>query len=91
MKKAYTISSDGIDSYIWDVQRVTMKSLSIDDSYRALSPLRCYISTGRASCDFLRKLFQTSPARIARILTSGGSDAEIIKRIHALIKYTPTI
>lgn len=90
MKKAYTISSDGIDSYIWDVQRVTMKSLSVDDSYRALSPLRYYINTGRASCDFLRKLLQTSPARIARILVSGGSDDEILKRIQRAIKYTPT-
>ena len=88
MKKTYTISSDGIDSYIWDVQRVTMKSLSVDDSYRALSPLRYYINTGRASCDFLRKLFQTS---IARILVSGGSDDEILKRIQRAIKYTPTI
>lgn len=85
--KNYTISSTGIDSYLYDVRRSTRKSLGVDAGDRAMYPLTYYIHTGRASVGFLHKLFQTSPSRIARILTSTGSDAEIMERVKRTIRF----
>lgn len=87
MKKSYSISTDGIDNYIWDVRRKTRSVLGVDHGDLACSPLVWYISTGRASCEFLRKLIAASPTRIARILMGGGSDAYIISRIQKAIKF----
>lgn len=88
MKKTYAISSDGIDNYIWDVCRKTREVLGVDRGDLAMHPLTYYINTGRASCEFLHKLFATSPTRIARIPMGGGSDDYIISRIKRSIRYT---
>lgn len=88
MKKTYTIGSDGIDNYIWDVRRKTREVLGVDRGDLAMHPLTYYINTGRASCEFLHKLVATSPTRIARILMGGGSDDYIISRIKRSIRYT---
>lgn len=87
MKKSYTISSEGIDNYLWDVQRETRRVLGVDRGDAACYPLVCYIDTGRASGEFLRKLFAVSPTRIARLIMGGGSDAYIMTRIKGAIKF----
>jgi len=85
--KNYTISSTGIDSYLYDVRRSARKSLGIDEGDRAMYPLTYYINTGRASTGFLHKLFAVSPTRIARVLTGTGSDAEIMERVKRTIRF----
>lgn len=87
MKKSYSINTDGIDNYIWDVRHKCHTTIGIDRGDSACYPLVWYISTGRASCEFLRKLIAVSPTRIARILMGGGSDAYIIGRIQKAIKF----
>lgn len=91
MKKTYTISSTGIDSYLWDVRVKTRETLGIDRGDMALNPLVYYIGTGRASSAFLRCLFKVSPTRIARLLMGGGSDTLILDRIKQAIKYRDSL
>ena len=88
MKKTYTISLTGIDAYIWDVQRYIMDHKGVDASNRMIYPLKWYINTGRASNAFLRKLFEISPSRIARICMGTGSDDEIIGKIKRVTNYS---
>ena len=87
MKKTYSISSTGIDNYLWDVRTVTRNTLGVDNGDRVMYPLTYYIFTGRASLDFLHKLIEVSPARIARLLMGGGSDDYIMDRIKRSIKF----
>lgn len=87
MRKSYSIGTDGIDNYIWDVRRKARSVLGVDRGDSVCYPLVWYISTGRASCEFLRKLIAASPTRIARILMGGGSDAYIISQIQKAIKF----
>lgn len=85
-RTTYTISSTGIDAYIWDVIFALAPDNGMDNAARMASPLTYYINTGRASTDFLRRLFQIKPARVARIIAKGGSDNDImaaIKRVAA--------
>ncbi len=87
MKKFYTINADGIDNYLWDVRMETRRVLGVDRGDAVCYPLVYYINTGRASCEFLRKLIAVSPTRIARLLMGGGSDAYIMSRIKSAMKY----
>lgn len=83
----YSINSDGIDRYIWDVRIETMKVLGTDRGANAVHPLAYYIGTGRASVEFLHKLIAVSPVTIARILMKGGSDVQIMSRIKMRISF----
>lgn len=83
----YSINSDGIDRYLWDVRVETIKSLGVDRGNNAVHPLAYYISTGRASVEFLHKLIAVSPVTIARILLDGGSDVQIMSRIKRRISF----
>lgn len=87
MKKTYTLSLTGIDAYIWDVQKYIMDKKGTDASNRYIYPLKRYINTSRASCEFLKRLFEVSPLRISRILMKSGSDDDIIKDIKRVIKF----
>ena len=87
MKKTYTISLTGIDSYLWDVQKYIMDKAGVDESNRYMYPLKRYINTGRASNAFLRKLFDIAPYQIGRILMKSGSDDDVIRTIKKVIKF----
>lgn len=87
MKKSYAVSASGIDNYLWDVRHKCHTTIGVDRGDAACYPLIFYIHTGRASIEFLRKLIETSPTRIARILMGGGSDDQIISRIKKSIKF----
>ena len=91
MKKSYAISASGIDNYIWDVRHKCHTTIGVDRGDAACYPLVYYINTGRASGEFLRKLFAVSPTRIARICMGGGSHDEIISRIKKAVKYRDSI
>lgn len=87
MKKTYTISLTGIDSYILDVQKYIMDKAGVDASSRLIYPLKRYINTGRASNVFLRKLFDIAPYQIGRILMKSGSDDDVIRAIKKVIQF----
>ena len=78
-----------IETMLWHIQREIMQRHGVDASYRMMSPLNWYVSTGRASIDFLRRLSEAQPVLIARDLAKGGSDDEILRRIFKRIGYSP--
>ena len=84
----YSINADGLDRYLWDVRVETIRVLGTDKGCNVMYPLTYYISTGRASVEFLHRLISKSPVVIARILMGGGSDDYIISRIKRSIRYT---
>lgn len=69
------------DRYIWAVENYLMRKHGVDAAHRMLEPLTWYIWTCRASVDFLRKLTDTKPYIIGRILAKGGSTDEVINNI----------
>jgi hypothetical protein len=83
----YSISSTGIDNYLYDVTHYLMEHHGIDTAYRMASPLQYYLNTGRGSTQFLHKLLETKPYIIARILAKGGADSDIMDAIKRRIRY----
>lgn len=81
--KTVSISYDAVDDGLYQIKKALMrtKGLSLDEAALIMSPLYWYEATGRASCDFLRKLFTAKPYMIARKLYEGGTTEEVIKRI----------
>ena len=71
--------------YLYDVLNYLMTHYGVDRAYQDIDPLQWYILTGRASVDFLNKLYQKKPYLIARRLHQGGSGDETIKRIKTFI------
>ena len=49
-------------------------------------PLEWYVSTGRASREFLKKLMDSKPFIIGRILAKGGSYEEAIANVKRKLK-----
>ena len=76
-----------LDTLFWYIQRENMTRHGSDAAERYMMPLKWYINTGRASCDFLQCLYNARPVLIARDLAKGGSDEEAINRICKRIKY----
>ena len=87
--KTYTVSSNGIREYLWDVQKVILHRHGTDESFRLIDPLTYYVNTGRASVSFLHRLIETSPTRIANSLMKGGSHQEALDRIFRAIRFEP--
>lgn len=85
------IGANSIDNYLWDVRHKCHTTIGVDRGDAACYPLVYYINTGRASGEFLRKLFAVSPTRIARICMGGGSIDEVIARIKKAVKYRDSI
>lgn len=83
----YTISSTGIDNYLYDVTHYLMEHYGVDSAYRMVSPLQYYLDTGRGSSQFLHNLLGTKPYIIARILAKGGSDSDIMSAIKRRIHF----
>ena len=81
------VSSNKIDNYLFEVEKILMNRYGVDAAQRDMSPLIWYINTGRACLEFLHLLLVARPFMVARRLHKGGSDEEIIKRIKALIGF----
>ena len=73
------------DIYINEVLIYIMNHYGVDEAYRDIYPLEWYINTGRASAEFLRKLYTKKPFLIARRLHKGGSVDETVKRIKSFL------
>lgn len=87
--KTYGINFDHIDNYLWDTQKSMWKKVSVDESAAAMSALRWYITTGRASVAFLHKMVAVKPFMLGRYLLKiqDNSDDRIIELIKKKIGY----
>lgn len=75
------ISRTAIDNSIWDVRILLIRKLGVDEADRKMHPLEWYISTGRASTEFLRAFIESDPSNIADLLMKRGSDEQVIRRL----------
>ncbi len=76
------MSYDTFDNYIFKAAMYGSRTISLDDAQRVLEPLEWYVKTGRASCDFMRKLAAKKPYRIFQILHKvGGSYEDAIQAV----------
>ena len=75
------VNATSIETCLWHIQRYIMEKQGCDAAERAMSPLKWYVLTGRASPDFLRLLLDAKPFLIGRTLIQGGSDTEIIAAV----------
>lgn len=84
------LSATAIDDTLWAVKMKLCKRHSLADADRLISPLCWYISTGRASTDFLRLLVNTSSrqkATIANRIAKGGTDEDVINSVCQYLGY----
>lgn len=72
---------------LWNIQREDMMRHGVDVSNRDIDPLTWYISTGRASGEFIRKLRAARPVLVARDVHKGGSYEDVINRVCKRIGY----
>ena len=82
-----SMSRTQIETMLWHIQRELMTRYGVDESCRLIYPLSWYITTGRASGEFLQLLQQVRPFLIARDLHKEGSDEQILDRICKRIGY----
>lgn len=62
-----------------------MKKHGILGAERLLTPLSWYISTGRASMDYIRKLDNADPKKVISILEQEGSVEDTLGRLKVLL------
>lgn len=86
--KSPKIDRLSVDNFLWSIQHCLMLKYGTDASCAEMAPLEWYISTGRASCEFLRLLVSAKPFMLARKLHQGGSYDEALTRIKKYIGYT---
>ena len=84
-----SICWNNIDRYIWEVTLAMQKhcACGISTAESLAYPLKWYVYTGRASCDFLRLLVKTNPHMIARALADNGTSDELMEKVKELIGY----
>lgn len=79
------ISSTATDACLRQIEKTLIDKYGCDVAAREMEPLRWYIDTGRASTDFLRRLYKAKPFMVGRKLHSGGSDRDVIDRVRKYI------
>lgn len=89
MAMEISVNRTSTDTCLWHIERELMQRYGVDRAKRYMEPLHYYISTGRASVEFIRKLMQAKPFMVARKLAKGGSTDEALKRVQSYIGYTP--
>ena len=86
------MSSTKIDNCLWTIEKHLAGKYGFKVAYRDMVPLRWYIGTGRASVNFLHKLFDAKPFMVARRLHKhSGCEADAIRSIKKLIGYVDAI
>ena len=73
------------DDYIWKVRLYLMKRYGCDASEKMVYPLVWYISTGRSSAEFEKRLVEIKPFIIGRILAKDGTIDEAVNRVKARV------
>ena len=83
-----SICWNNIEAYLWEVTTAVQKqcACNISTAEALAEPLKWYVYTGRASCDFLHKMIKTKPFMIARRLAKGGSTDEAVASIKNFLK-----
>ena len=76
-----SISYLTIEDGLFKVQLHLAKKYGWPQSETDVYPLSWYVSTGRASTEFLRSLLEAKPYMIARKLHEGGSVQEAVERV----------
>lgn len=82
-------SMTGVDGKLWEIKLYLINKYGSRAADNDVDPLRWYISTGRASVDFLKALLQAKSFMVARKLHEGGSYDESIARVKKYIGYDP--
>ena len=82
---AININRTAIDTCIWSIKRYMMKKYGCDSANALFAPLEWYVTTDRASLDFLRWLLSAKTFVIARSLARGGSYDDAISRLMAKV------
>lgn len=72
---------DAIDKKLNEIHSYLLRKYGWTEADNAIYPLQWYIYTGRASVEFLHKLFDKKPYVIGRLLYTGGTVDEVIDRI----------
>jgi len=75
-----------VNDHLWKVRCYLMKRHGVDAADRIIDPLEWYISTGRASGEFLRKFVGAKPFVIGRVLEKGGTHEEAVARVKAKLR-----
>ena len=87
--KKYILSSNGIGNYLADLYMAAWKISGNENIARSnTQSIIRYVTTGRASTDFVKAMLQHRPSTIAKRCLIGGSDQEIIDRIKKLVGET---
>lgn len=84
------ISATAIDTYVYEVEKALRRYVGISETAEKLNPLWWYISSGRASSDFLHKLFDEKPFVIARILAKHRTEDDAMNAIKKKLNYVST-
>lgn len=79
--KPISINAISIETGLWAIQRYGMQHYGVDEAAQDIAPLSWYISTGRASVEFIRMVLTAKPFMVARKLHEGGSYDEAIQRV----------
>lgn len=74
-----------IECGLWSIERTLLWKYGTQQAKQDMAPLSWYISTGRASVDFIRRLLYAKPFMVARKLHKGGSYDEVIERVKQYI------
>lgn len=86
--KNIIVSKASEDDFIHAVRMKLWEKCGTRLGDNLLYPLAYHIFTGRATLEFEKRLLATRPYLIARDLSSGGSDADIIRKIKKRIGYS---
>lgn len=88
IKPRYTsVSNTMVDDFVYRTCLYGIQKYGYDTAQTDVDPLKWYISTGRASTQFLGLLLQKKPYMIARKLHEGGSVQESVDRIKKYIGF----
>lgn len=81
----YPFSENGIRFFLADVFQSAWKISGSEAAARSTNAIAWYVSTGRASAEFVRAMLKHRPSTIAKRCLIGGSDQEIIDRVKKFI------
>ena len=84
-RRTISISPIAVETGLWHIQRHLIFKYGSAIAERDMYPLQWYISTGRASADFISRCLNAKPFMVARKLHQGGSDDEVISRVKSYI------
>lgn len=85
MQNLKVMSRTDINMMMGKIMMYMMETYGCDAGAREFSPLMWYVETGRASLEFLNRLWEAKQFMVARRLHKGGTDEEAIRRVKKLL------